>query len=470
MKSSTGWLVVLLLAVGCGSPDSGKVSQLPTDGAPEAVNQSLPASPIVGTLQLPEANDSLTGEIERLSRAAYAAQAAGEFGQEAGHWEEAHRLLQEQFGLQSWQATNATLAVQTARRHAALDGRQRSQLSELMEWQNRIAELLQRGNPQAALTMALGSIERTLELYGENSYMHGKQLVQIGRLEQLAGRFDEAIETYRQAFATISPWLGRVHPELEAIHAHLGETWLAKGDQRQAVENLRVALRMAGELYGANSLHVATRANDLAVALQRCGTPQDALPYLVKAVEIRRSWLGPEHPHVAHCMLNIGTCYIDLQQYEAAVQHLENALTILTNTVQGPNRLVVDCLHKLSVSWMLLDKPDRAEVYLQQLVVLLRQTDVSNVELGLAEYRWGVSLAKQGKYSDAEPLLKLSLARLENVLGIHHPQVTKPREALSQLYIATDRAADAQALQSRVQPVSYETDEPRFVRDPHLQR
>ncbi len=467
------WVVLfaVVLAVGCGSPESGPHAQRLERGAPtDSPPQELPATSIGNALQLPGAISPLTERIGALTQDARTAQVNGQYAQETALWSEAHTLLVGQFGEQSWQARNAELAMLTARHHASLNQGQLTKLAELFQWQNRIAELLHQNNPYAALTIARGSLERTLELYGENSYLHGKQLIQIARLEQLAGRFDESIETYRQAFATISPWLGRVHPELESIHVAFGEIWLARGDYHQAVENLRVALRMASELYGNNSLQTATRANDLAVALQRSGNLHDAIAYLTKAEEIRRQWLGPEHPHVAHCLLNLGTCNFELQHYEVAREQLEQSLAILTITVQGPNRLLLDCLHKLSITYMLLDKPNQAEPHLRQLVELLRQTSSSATDLGLAEYRWGVCLAKQGKYEDAEPLLKLSLARLENAAGFDHPHTAKPREALRQLYLATNRPSDAQSLDARVQPVSYESDEPKFVRDPNVPR
>lgn len=457
----------LAVWIGCSAHEGAAGPEVAKAEASASGELAPSPAPGITTLELPgQSAQGVQADIERITRLAIEAQSAGQFVREAQHWEEVHRLLDGQHGPNAWQTINARLVKQTAERHAAFSAAQHDAWRELMGWQQRIAEFLQQGNAPAALTVALGSVERTLDLYGENSYMHGKQLIQIARLEQMAGRLNESIETYRQAFATISPHVGRLHPEVEAIHAQLGEIWLALGDPRQAIDNLRMALRMSGEMFGNTSLQAATRANDLAVALQRSGNPQEGLTYLQRAEEIRRQWLGPDHPHVAHCLLNMGTCLLDQQQFDAARDHFERALVILRQSVQGPNRLLIDCLHKLSVAHMMLDQAPQAEPYLEDMVESLRQLNVHPVELGTAEYRWGVSLAKQGKYEAAEPVLKLSLARLENALGSRHAQTGKPREALVQLYMATQRVAEAQSLQSVVQPVSFESQEPKFVRDP----
>jgi tetratricopeptide (TPR) repeat protein len=55
----------------------------------------------------------------------------------------------------------------------------------------------------------------------------------------------------------------------------------------------------------------------------------------------------------------------------------------------------------------------------------------------------------QGRYADAEPLYRRSLAIYEKVLGPEHPDVATSLNNLARLYEAQGRHADAEPLQRR---------------------
>ena len=55
----------------------------------------------------------------------------------------------------------------------------------------------------------------------------------------------------------------------------------------------------------------------------------------------------------------------------------------------------------------------------------------------------------QGRYSDAEPLYKRSIAILEKALGPDHPELAANLNNLGALYQAQGRSADTEALYKR---------------------
>ena len=59
----------------------------------------------------------------------------------------------------------------------------------------------------------------------------------------------------------------------------------------------------------------------------------------------------------------------------------------------------------------------------------------------------------QGLYAEAEPLYKLSLAIWEKALGPNHPNVALSLENIAALYRATNRAAEADKLEKRVERI-----------------
>ena len=59
----------------------------------------------------------------------------------------------------------------------------------------------------------------------------------------------------------------------------------------------------------------------------------------------------------------------------------------------------------------------------------------------------------QGKYAEAEPLYKRSLAILEKVLGPNHPDVAKSLEIYAALLQETGRGSEAEELGSRAKAI-----------------
>ncbi len=61
----------------------------------------------------------------------------------------------------------------------------------------------------------------------------------------------------------------------------------------------------------------------------------------------------------------------------------------------------------------------------------------------------GALYQSQGEYTQAEPLFERSLAILEKALGPDHPNVATSLENLADLYRATKRGSEAEALEQR---------------------
>lgn len=448
-----------------------KMPQTKTDSPKSMVAtqpSSSPARPLSAATALPPGNGlvpsaaidpqeiaKIKQRIEELSELATAAQNEFRFAQAIPYWREMGLLLTQAYGPGSWQVTNARIAEQLATQQSQMSTADLERMRELFMWQQRIGELLSVNSIPGALTLAEGSATRTAELFGAQSYMKGKQQLQVARMKQMLGRNEEAAEAYRDAYQLMAPHLGQTHPELEGLHSYLGECQLALGQTAQGIENLRAASRQAVELWGSNSVKFAARANDLGVAYQRSGDLDMALKIIRTAEEIRRQQLGENHPQVGHSLLNLGTIYIENKNLVLAQQCLEQAMPILEQIPQ-PNRLLIDAQAKMAVVKMLLNAPEQAEPLLTAVVNGLTQIRADDRELGIAEHRLGVALAKQGKYDRAEPVLRASEQRLAGTLGNDHNQTAKVREALVQLLVQTGRQREADAMKSGIRQVNFD--------------
>ncbi len=472
-----GLLTGFLSGCGTSSPpaDSGK-------DAPKTAKQATPpASTTAGTASTPGSpepaipgnaapeRDQLSAQaaaeakrLEELTDLANAAQGRFAFAEAAGFWTEAQELLGRLYGPQAWQTTNARLAAESAKLQAQFTAAQLASLKELYDWQVEIASLLKESRYSPALDLAERSRERTLQLFGADAWMMGKQWIQVARLQQLNNHHEAAIAAYREAILLHDKYLGEIHPDKETLHAYLGEAFLAAGQFRPAVDNFSKSALLAQRLWGESSLKYATRANDLGVAYQRAGDLETAVRVLRAAESIRRRELGMDDPLVAHCLLNLGTVYMEMNRYELAVQCFEQALPILQTKLGIGSRIVIEGHLRYSASLVLAGQSSTAETVLSTLVAALADKPGTSADRATAQYRLAILQAKQGKYAEAEPNLKEAITTQAKVWGGEHRTTELSKLALAKVYERTGRAAEAQSLQSQIRQVNFVEEETQF--------
>lgn len=463
------------LLTGCGSSNPPAAT---SPAPPKSSNATKPplsaekSSPSTGEATLPDSASepksrseeamALSKQLEQIVAAANAAQSEYDFAKATQFWEQALEALTKLHGSKSWQALNARLALENARVQAGFDQAQMAKLKELFEDQAKIASLLKQAKPDAALELAQRSQQTTIELFGADSWMMAKQWVQLARLQQLNGKFNDAIPAYREAILLHDRYLVELHPDKETLHAYLGEAFMSAGQFRPAVDNLSKATLIAQKLWGEGSLQYATRGNDLGVAYQRAGENETALTVLRAAETIRRRQLGMEHPLVAHSLLNLGTVYMGMNRYELAVQSFEQALPILQNKFGVENKMVTEAKLRLSAALVLAGDSAAAEQLLEKLCADLANRSGLMADRAVAQYRLAVLQAKQGNYKAAEPNLEAAIAAQSQILGPNHPTTEMSKQAMVKVYEQTGRGSLAESLQGQIRQVNYVEQDTQF--------
>ena len=99
--------------------------------------------------------------------------------------------------------------------------------------------------------------------------------------------------------------------ELSDIERILGEAEqaTAAGDHRGAERSLRRALRLQEAALGLVHPDVANTLNDLGVACDRLGRPDEAEFLYRRALGIARRTLEPEHPYITTSLQNLSNLY-----------------------------------------------------------------------------------------------------------------------------------------------------------------
>lgn len=162
-----------------------------------------------------------------------------------------------------------------------------------------------------------------------------------------------------------------------------GYRWM-RADHAAARTAFQRALAIAEKVFGPDHPHFATAVNNLGVSLRDLGDVQGARAAIERALAIDEKALGPLHPNVARDVNNLGTVLKDLGDLHGARAASERALAIDEATF-GP------------------DHPDVA-------------SDVNSL---------GLVLLDLGDLHSARAAFQRALAIDETVFGSYHPNVAR---------------------------------------------
>jgi Tfp pilus assembly protein PilF len=139
----------------------------------------------------------------------------------------------------------------------------------------------------------MDDIDRALELF-QQAYEH-----------QMRGDLDEAVELYKASIAT--------HPTAEA-HTFLGWTYSSQGRLDEAIAECRQAIEVDPDF--------GNPYNDIGAYLIEQGKPDQAIPWLERALTARR-YSSYHFP-----WFNLGRARAAREELNAAIQCFERALEI----------------------------------------------------------------------------------------------------------------------------------------------
>jgi CHAT domain-containing protein len=319
------------------------------------------------------------------------------------------------------------------------------------------AELLARADQAKAC--ALDDPQRAAALYQEvldavpaiadaDPIQTAKWLHELGYLCYRLGRYPQAEQHYRQSRALFeaklgaqSIYLGPVLGNLAMLQADLGHYASAVDlyqRSRQIYEAHKKGRDVAQTLYNLASLHVHR------------GQYRQAQALLDEALARAQKVVGDDHPLVAGILNSLAFLnHFHLDHFAAAEPYYLRSVNILEKIQQDPKTrtdpgYLAAFRINLGVYYRDAGNFTRAREYLtrgrtQYETLLGREHPyVASVLKDLAELD-----RLEGKFDEAEKLLRTCLAIREKQLGATHPYSTDCRNALARLYVSAHRLAEA---------------------------
>jgi CHAT domain-containing protein/Tfp pilus assembly protein PilF len=224
----------------------------------------------------------------------------------------------------------------------------------------------------------------------------------------------------------------------------------AAGKYDEALSSFERALEIRESRLGPDHPDVSQVISGLAVLHHYKGDYVKAEPLHRRALAIREKSLGPEHPDVALSLNNLAILYRGLGDYAKAEQLQQRALAIKEKSFGPDHPDVAASLHNLANLYRDLGDYAKAELFYRRALAILEKSfgpehpDVARSLNNIADlYR------DLGDYANAESLQQRALAILEKSLGPEHLDVTRSLNNLAILYKSLGDYAKAEPLYQR---------------------
>ncbi len=263
------------------------------------------------------------------------------------------------------------------------------------------------------------------------------------------GDYDAAEAYYRESIAVDRAVFGPDHPSVATGLANLGKLFEERGDYAAAEGLLTEALRIRRAALGEHHYETALSQSQLGGLLQNAGQPERAEPYLREALATREQILGPDHVSTATTRSYLASV-LQAQGDLAGADSLFRRVLDAYRTGLGDGHWFTGAARcDLAFVFQLEGEPDAAEAaYREGLAVLRAALPAGHQVIAHHEGRFGVFLAEQERFAEAEPLLLANFKVMGTVRGADHPDTQEAARRLATLYEAWGRPEDAAAFRA----------------------
>ncbi|MCL1466882.1 tetratricopeptide repeat protein [Argonema galeatum] len=268
-------------------------------------------------------------------------------------------------------------------------------------------------------------------LYARIGEIYNRRL-QGGEAQDYQKEQELAIEYFRKAVA-LQKKLGLETDLSESLH-NLANLYYSQGRYSEAEPLLLQGLELRKRWLGDEHPDVATSLNNLANLYYSQGRYSEAEPLLLQTLELRKRLLGDEHPDVATSLNNLANLYYSQERYSQAEPLLLQTLELRKRWLGDEHLDVATSLNNLAYLYKSQGRYSQAEpLYLQALELRKCWLGDEHPDVATSLNNLAYLYKSQGRYSQAEPLLLQALEISDRTLGSNHPQTIGIRANLEKL-------------------------------------
>ncbi len=351
------------------------------------------------------------------------------------------------------QASSSRQAAIEARVQAETAQQEAEQVTEFL------VELIEKASPEAErgadVTVAEvleQSTERIDDLAGQPG-VQARVRFTIAEVFLTLGQYQEALALHRQALAAREEVYG---PESLEVASSLSRLALLLEEIDDYPEALSHATRAVG-IYDRNPDLGHRYRKDMTAAMlglasisSLVGDVEQAESIYQRLLAVRRRHLPPDHPDLGKLLGEIAVFHYTQMQFDKSVTLTLEALAINEKTF-GPNHPEVgNVLSLLSACYWLLDDLEQAKVYGERAIEVLRLAlGPEHSDIAVALYSLGGIAMGLGELEQAQRLMTQAIEIWEPAMGPGFSGIANALGRLSEIELAMGRLEAAVALTDR---------------------
>jgi len=226
----------------------------------------------------------------------------------------------------------------------------------------------------------------------------------------------------------------------------LGKSLRVAGYFEESYPLLKKACEKTVEKKGEQSSPAIKRCIDYGITLSQLGRYEDAITHLKQQTTYSENLFGDEHGRTAYAYMQLGSAYQRVSQSEKARKYLRSAFQIFENKKGSSFRLTNLTRFKLAKVFRAQGDYDRAERILRKAYIDFaskKKNQDHQLALHLMSYL-GRVLKEQGRYVEAEQLLKESIEGKKAVLGADSDKTIQTMLTLANIYLDQKKSQEAE--------------------------
>lgn len=259
-----------------------------------------------------------------------------------------------------------------------------------------------------------------------------------------AGKADEALPMLREALAIREKLLGPDHADLVPVLNNIASAERRRYLLSDAEQHVRRAIRIVLASYGKEHDYYAVLLNTLSTILEQAGDLEGSIGACRESLEIAERTLGAENPGVAIMSHNLARVLMDAGKPGEAAPLMERAIGILRVRPGVESTQYVQVLVGAGHTRYMNGDVAGAEASYAALSTLIAPLPPKSDRRAMYLLQVGLERTLQGKYSDAERLLREAVAIRDEIIVDGAPNTSQKHIARGVLGFAlVGCAADA---------------------------
>jgi tetratricopeptide (TPR) repeat protein/tRNA A-37 threonylcarbamoyl transferase component Bud32 len=282
------------------------------------------------------------------------------------------------------------------------------------------------------------------ELLGPN---HPDTLLTLNNLAgayRAVERLPDAIELLTCVRNAEIETLGAEHPHTLLTSNNLAEAWQAVGKLDEAIDLYDQVQAARSRVLGPEHPDTLVTLNNLAAALQRKGELTRAIEIHERMRDVRMRHLGPNHPNTLLTLNNLATAYQAAKQLPQAIELLEHVRGALERLVGAGHPQTILATSNLAAAYHAAGNADDALRFFRQAATSLEQRNFEYPNSMLLVGNLCDCLEEQRLFTEAEPWRRKSLELAKQRFGANDPLVVSKLAAVGMNLLGQARYSDAE--------------------------